>query len=458
MLNISDNKISDHIKLEDFKSYKLLKKSRITNFHLLIAGIFLLVNLIFLFLPWTQNISAKGYVTTRSPEQRPQAIQSVISGRIDRWYVKEGDYVELGDTIVFITEIKSEYFDPNLIERINEQMNAKMQSVASYEQKITALEAQYDALRNSLKLKRSQTLNKIEQAKNKVQMDSMNLLAVETNFKIAENQLERTKKLHEKGLKSLTQLQEKEYKAQSANAKLVVQKNKLLNQRNALSNLQIELSAVERDYANKLAKSMSDRQSAISAKLESVVSASKLRNKLSNYNQRRKYYYITASQSGYITKTIKKGIGQTVKQGTDIATIMPSKYDLAVEIYLKPQDISLINYGDHVQFRFDGWPAIIISGWPESSTGVFSGNIVAIDQFINDNGQYRVIVSPDASRKKWPENLKVGTGAKSFIMLNEVPIWYEIWRQLNGFPADFYAKEKRGKNSIKRKAPIKSVK
>jgi hypothetical protein len=32
----------------------------------------------------------------------------------------------------------------------------------------------------------------------------------------------------------------------------------------------------------------------------------------------------------------------------------------------------------------------------------------------------------------------VGSGASGIALLNDVPIWYELWRQLNGFPPDYY--------------------
>jgi multidrug resistance efflux pump len=458
MLNISENSIKDFINLNDFDSYHLLKKSNVKSLTLwLIIGLMVILT-ICLFLPWTQNVRSKGYVTTRSPEQRPQAIQSVIAGRLENWFVQEGDYVEKGDTIVYISEVKSEYFDPELLSRTSEQIDAKSQSIESYNQKMIALQNQYNAIEQNLDNKREQTFNKIQQAYNKISMDSIDLVAYNTNLEIAKNQLSRTKELYDKGLKTLTELQEKQYKAQSATAAVNVQENKLLNQRNELINLKIELQAIDQEYAEKLAKTLSEQQSALSAKLESVAATSKLRNEFSNYNERQKFYYITAPQSGYITKTIRKGVGEIVKEGTDIATIVPDNYDLAIEIYTKPQDIPLLSINDLVQIRFDGWPAIVISGWPASSTGVFTGRIVAIDKFISENGQYRVLISPYKQKKNWPEKLSIGTGAEAFILLNEVPIWYEVWRQLNGFPRDFYNSEEENKTELKQKAPIKSVK
>lgn len=278
MLNISDNSITNYVDLDRFGAFRLLRKSRFHRFPLFLAGTVVVIFIISLFLPWTQNIRAKGYVTTRSPEQRPQAIQSVISGRLEQWYVREGDFVEAGDTIVYISEVKSEYFDPELLARTAEQVTAKSQSVQSYEEKMMALDNQFKALEEGLVLKQQQTINKIEQAKNKIQMDSIDLVAYKANLEIAGNQLERTRELYDKGLKSLSELQEKQWKVQEVQAKVTVQENKLLNQKNQLLNLKIELSAVEREYADKLAKSRSDRQSAMSGKLEAVAATSKLQN------------------------------------------------------------------------------------------------------------------------------------------------------------------------------------
>ena len=84
---------------------------------------------------------------------------------------------------------------------------------------------------------------------------------------------------------------------------------------------------------------------------------------------------------------------------------------------------------------------------------------MAIDQFISDNGFYRILISPqEGAEKKWPEELRVGTGANAFLLLKDVPIWYEIWRQLNGFPPDYYQEDGKKEFKIKRKAPLKSVK
>jgi len=457
MLNITENRIDLNLDMKKFSSSKFLYENRKTTVPLFFFLGLLLVGIASLFLPWTQTVRAKGKVTTLRPEQRPQAIQSVISGKLENWHVREGDYVEAGDTIIFLSEIKDDYFDPNLIERTQEQVDAKQESISGYGSKIQSLEQQAEALRQARDFKIEQTKNKIEQLRFKLRADSTDLKAMQVNEEIARTQLTRTQELYDKGLKSLTDLETKRLKVQETQAKVVSQRNKLLAQKNELGNLTIELSGIGSEYADKLAKTQSERFSAYTSQLEAAANTSKLRNELSNYNQRQQFYYVTAPQSGLITQAIKKGVGEIIKEGTDIVTIMPEKYDLATKFEVRPIDLPLLQVGQEVQILFDGWPAIAFSGWPNTSTGTFQGEIVAIDRFLQESGSYTILVAPSSnSTKEWPEQLRVGSGAKGFIMLNNVAVWYEAWRQLNGFPPDFYQRSEN--ENTKRKAPIKSVK
>lgn len=145
MLNISEN-TSKLPSLERFTTVKnLVNRPHYKILNKIIGGVSI-IGLIALFLPWTQNISGSGSVTTLKPNQRPLSIQSVISGRLEKWYVQEGDYVKKGDTILFISEIKEEYMDPNLVQNTENQMNAKKQSLLSYGSKVTTLEGQIEAI------------------------------------------------------------------------------------------------------------------------------------------------------------------------------------------------------------------------------------------------------------------------------------------------------------------------
>ncbi len=438
MLNISENSIEKSVRSYPCTVFNVLNKSRVRALPLVVLGSILGVVFISMFLPWTQNINAVGVVTTRSPEQRPQSVHTIISGRIEKWYVREGDHVEKGDTLIRLSEIKSEYFDASLVERTAEQLAAKEQSVVAYQEKVDALQKQYEALKSGLNIKINQAQNKVRQAETALQIDSMNLKVYEQKMLVAQNQYKRIKELYDKGLKSYTELQEKELKYQEAQGSYTNQQNKLVNQQNKYTYELDGLLGVEQEYNDKLAKSLADQHTALSAKMEASVEASKLRSQLANYSERREYYQITAPQSGYLNRTISRGIGEVIKEGDEVANIVPEKYDLAVEIYVKPMDLPLLAVDEKVRLRFDGWPAVVFSGWPEASTGVFDGRIDAIDRFIDQKGEYRLLVVPDDNMRPWPDKLSNGTGVYAFVLLNTVPVWYEIWRHLNGFPPNFY--------------------
>jgi len=438
MLKISKNTNPNQFGSNGLKSEQFVDSHKVFRLKKYIKIVLVCSFTILLFLPWRQNISAIGKVTTRLPEHRPQSIQSVISGRLEKWFVREGDRVKKGDTIAFISEVKSEYFDPNIILRTTQELEAAQKSIAFYDNKIKALSNQYQSTRSMMILKTQQTKNKVSQAMNKVSIDSANLIAIDTDYQISKNQLERTKSLYDSGLKTLTELQKKQMSVQKVIAKQSEQKNKLINTRNELINIEIDLANIQNEYNQKLFKIESDKQTANTSKMASIAKVAKIQNKLSNYQERQKFYYIRSPQNGQIVQTLKQGLGEILKEGTQIATIMPSNSELAVEILVKPEDVPLIKKGDRVRMRFDGWPAIVISGWPEMATGIFSGHIVAIDQFINQKGYYRVLISPTIDEKPWPYDLRVGTGVNAFLLLQNVSVWYEIWRKVNGFPPDHY--------------------
>lgn len=460
MLNISENTIDSRLNPKDYHSFHGLHARYVRRSFSQWMLFLLLVLVAILFLPWTQNVSLEGELTSLSPSTRPQTIHTTIPGRIEKWYVVEGDSVKKGDTIVYITEIKDSYFDPNLLARTREQLDAKQGSIGTYTQKADALARQADALRQALKLKTEQLRNKVQQSKFKIAADSTEYEAARRNLEIAKAQYDRYKILFDQNLKSRTQLEEKELKVQETQAKMISAQNKFLNSQNELMNARIELDNVVNEYNEKITKTESDRFSAISSQFEAQSEVAKLSNTLANYNVRSSYHYITAPQDGYIVRALRAGIGETVKEGEEIVSILPKGYTPAVEMFISPMDLPLIRKGQVARLQFDGWPAIVFSGWPQASYGTFSGRVFAIDRVAGTSGKYRVLISPDSNdAKHWPSMLQPGSGVKGFAMLKDVPIWYELWRQINGFPADFYQEggdgtggKKKGKEEKKKEA------
>jgi multidrug resistance efflux pump len=438
MLNITNNRINPFVKVDEFQSTTVFRQQKHYQIIRKIIWAFVLMFVLFLFLPWTQNIKGTGFVTTLKPNQRPQTIHTAIPGRIEKWFVQEGDFVKKGDTILFISEIKEDYLDPNLVENTGKQVQAKEKAVQSYSDKVKALENQMGAIQSEKNLKVRQAQNKLKQSYLKVQSDSIDFEASKTQLKIAKTQYNRSVNLNKEGLKPLTDVEEKRLKLQETEAKIITKENDYITSKNEVLNATMELNRIRAEYAEKDAKASSDKQTALSVQFDTEAQVNKLKNQYSNYQIRNGMYYITAPQDGYINRALQSGIGETLKEGTPVVSIMPYQYDIAVETYIDPMDFPLINKGEKVRVWFDGWPTIVFSGWPDVSFGTFGGVIVAKENFISENGKYRVLIAPDPKDKKWPKQLSIGAGTQSLALLNDVPIWFEIWRTLNGFPPNFY--------------------
>lgn len=439
MLNLSPTN-KNQLPREDFWALKSVIKEKSSKKIIRVFYVFFVLALIFMFIPWTQNVRSNGKLITLRPEQRPQTINTIIAGRIEKWYVKDGDIVKKGDTLLFISEVKDGYFDPKLVERTKDQIRVKEQSVKTYGNKVVSLDNRIDALIEAGKLKLQQAQIKLKQTKLKLISDSIDYQVARNNFEIAKDQFERFEKLTKEGLKSQTDLEVRKVSMQRAQGSMISAQQKLLQSRNDIIDAKVELSSIEAKYRDEISKAESDKFSAMTSMFETEVDVTKLQTQSANYSIRNGMYVITAPQDGVVTKVIQSGIGETVKQGEEVLTIMPKVYDLAVEMYIRPMDLPLIEKGQKVRIQFDGWPAIVFSGWPNTSHGTYGGEVFAVDNFAQEDGTFRVLIQPDKKDNKWPSELRVGGGTNSMILLKDVPVWYELWRIINGFPPDFYKK------------------
>ncbi|MDX1955126.1 MAG: HlyD family efflux transporter periplasmic adaptor subunit [Chitinophagaceae bacterium] len=421
----------DHIYLHN-------RQSRVRIWFLVCMGIFVL----FLFLPWTQNIRAKGQVTTLYQNQRPQQVNTIIGGRVIKWYIKEGDYVKAGDTLVQLTEVKADYLDPQLLDRTKEQLTGKEMSVEYYKDKVAATQQQIGAINNGLTLKLDQLSNKLLQLELKVQADSAEAAAANNDLQISTVQFNRQKKMYDSGLVSLTQLETRNQLYQNALAKKISAENKLANTKQEITITRIEMNALQQENAEKVAKAQGEQFQSLTQIAGGQAEIAKLQNLYASYSIRNGMYYILAPQSGQIVKAQKAGIGEFVKDGDMIAEIVPDQISFAVEMFVQPLDLPLLAPGQKVRFLFDGFPAIVFSGWPSASSGTFGGEIVAVESNVSANGRFRVLVKEDPADKPWPKELKIGAGAQGIALLKDVPVWYELWRNINGFPPDYYKMKK----------------
>jgi len=430
-------------KMEKFKSFnEIYLRDKGPQIKPWLIGLGLIM-LGILFLPWTQNIKSKGNITSLFQEQKPQKIYSPNAGKMNRWWVKEGDFVNQGDTLVKISEIKAEYLDPKLISRTQEQVNAKRGTVGYYEQKVKSTEDQIVNLRTSKKLKQDQLANKITQLQQKLTGERSELDAASNEYNLVKDQFERNQKMFKEGLISQTTFQQRNAAMQNSLAKKTISENKVNQSLQEIQNTKIELRGVDQEYSEKMNKAESDKFQSLGMIETGKGEIAKLENQVTNYTIRDGMYYILAPQSGQIINAKKAGIGEILKDGEELLTIVPSNTNYAVEMYVRPVDLPLVMPGQDVRFIFDGFPAILFAGgWPEQSFGTFAGKVKAVENNINEQGMFRVIVVENPKEKKWPKQIKMGAGAKGIALLNDVPLWYELWRNINGFPADFYTVKK----------------
>ena len=425
--------------MEKFKSFNqiyLRDKGPATKPWLIGLGLILLG---VLFLPWTQNIRSKGQITSLYQEQKPQKIYSPIAGKISRWWVKEGDFVEQGDTLAKISEIKAEYLDPKLISRTQEQLDAKKGTVSYYEQKVKSTEDQIANLRSSKALKQDQLNNKITALQQKLTGEKAEFEAASNEYNLVKDQFERNQKMYKEGLISQTQFQQRNASMQNSLAKKTTAENKVNQTLQEIQNTRIELRGVDQEYSEKMNKAEGEKFQSLGMIETGKGDVAKLENQVASYTIRDGMYYILAPQSGQVINAKKAGIGEILKDGEELLTIVPQNTHYAVEMYVRPVDLPLVSPGQDVRFIFDGFPAIIFAGgWPDQSFGTFPGKIRAIENNIDEKGMFRVIVVENPKDKKWPKQIKMGAGAQGITLLNDVPLWYELWRNINGFPADFY--------------------
>ncbi len=412
--------LSDHEHLESAKLLVTPKSHRIF-FRIVIAT--LVVAVLSMLLPWQQFVEGKGEVTAFAPSDRPQLVPTTIGGRIVEWYVQEGQVVKAGDPILRITEVKDDYLDPRTIDRYNEQLTGKSSAVSSKREKVRQLGLQIALMQQNLILSEQKARTKVAQYEAEVRasvIDSATALV----------QLQRQQTLIDQELTRLTDLENARVRYQNTIAKLQ-------EKRQTLEAAQIELNSVAIDYGEKIAKARSDQAATMAEVGEGSADVAKLRQNVQNLEIRNGFYVIRAPQNGTIVRAARAGIGEQLKEGETVVTIMPADAQQAVALLVKPMDVPLLSVGRKVRLQFDGWPALQFAGWPSVSVGTFGGTVAVIDRVPGTSGDFRVLVTPDTTGEgddAWPRQLRLGSGVLGWAMLDEVRVGFEIWRRINGFP------------------------
>ena len=388
---------------------------------------------------WRQTVVGQGEVSIYDPFDRPQNIDAQIKGRLVDLMVKEGDMVEKGQVITHLEDRDSKFLDPLQSDRLSAQISALEQKKFAAIERIGALEQQQGAIEQARLAKRASAEAKIQQCKQKAVVTEQLLVVGKQDVETAKLQEERIIKLQEAGLKSRRDLELTLQKRVQAETKLQKMQGDVLLAQREIDLASLEIAKIDAEASEKNQKSAESIAKARESIAEIDEKIQKLSNEMGALQVRRSLRTIVAPRDGRIVNLKKLGPGQLVKEGQTIATIVPEDHRRGVELYLTGIDAPLVQKGVKVRLMFEGFPAVPFAGWDWASVGTFGGTVASVDPTPTegDKSGFRVWVLPDENDEPWPEEtfLRIGSKARGWLMLRKVPLYYELWRQLNAFPA-----------------------
>jgi multidrug efflux pump subunit AcrA (membrane-fusion protein) len=440
--------MSSQSELHSLESLHKIQSTKLTGTPKIMGQLSIyLVLLVFLsacllvFAPWQQSVSGVGEVSTRNPMHRPQTVMAPIDARIKQWLVPEGQWVKVGQPLLELEEIKPYYLDEEQLDKMLAMRDAQDAQITATQETIAALEAQQSAVSNSRAYVVPEAQAKQQESQFKIRSAQQKVLANQKEFQTADYYEKRIRKLYNEGLKSKRDLEVAENRLVKAQSDLTASQADLKGAEQSFqgatysvgkSNLDVD--AKQSETVSKLAKA---RQDYAKAQAELV----KLDNEIVNLQERQSQRIIKSPVEGRLVRTSVYGAGQTIKESDELCVVVPDAGDRMVILYLTDVDAPLVSVGRQVRLQFAGYPAVQFSGWPKVAMGTYAGRVVVIDAVDDGQNRFRVLIEPDEKairerkEEEWPEDqhLRYGTQAIGWVMLDQVPLGYELWRRFNGF-------------------------
>ena len=394
------------------------------------------------FVPWQQTVQGRGTLIAYSPVERSQVLTARIPGQVRKWHVVEGSVVKKGDPVVDLEDNDPE-LGPRLLaqlEFLRGRLAAGKQEVAELHAAATATEAARESAVNAAKANLESTRKAVEVAEHVLANAQFSKNFEQTRFDMID-------KLHSGGTLGAI-----ESKLSREEAKLRIDRASIDRERAAA-----ELERAKAAYATQHAQVLQTDAAGLSS---IAVARSNLRKgeqglfsterevqDIENRVERFKARHVVAPCDGVVFRVHANvgGGGQYLKEGDELCTIIPDTKDRVVELTLDGRDAPLVLAYAHrkgnlpqVRLQFEGWPAILFSGFPDVSIGTFGGKVRQVDQASSPTGGFRILIEPEhhVPGDEWPDSkfLRQGNQVVGWVFLNRVPLGYEIWRRLNGFP------------------------
>jgi multidrug efflux pump subunit AcrA (membrane-fusion protein) len=405
----------------------------------LAVTLLLLFAFVIAFVPWTQTITATGLLSAYSPYERPQDIESQITGRLKKWHVYEGVRVKQGELILEMDDVDPNFMAPELLTLLEKQKAALEQNRTAALERADQLTERIKAMQSIVKAAGPSAEARVRESDNKVRAAEQRIVSARIAADTAELNVNRTQELAARGLASQRELELAIQGAIASNAERQGAEAMLKEAQQAMKALSFGRDQINADVLQRLLDAEASRAGALADAAHAAEQVANVELRLSNATQRRVASRILAPIDGTVVRMAQTGIGETVRPGDKLVRVSPASVDKAIEMKADGIDAPLLNVGRKVKLLFYGIPAIPLPAWPDTMYGTFTGIIKVVDQVDDGKGNYRFWVIPDPEDKPWPEqtHIRQGTKVMGWVILNRVPLWYELWRRFNLFPPDY---------------------
>lgn len=399
----------------------------------------LLFLLIIAFVPWTQTITVTGQLSAYSPYERPQDVEAQITGRIRKWHIFEGVRVKQGDLILELDDYDPNFMSPDLLVLLDQRKKALEETRKAALGRAEQLDKRIGEMQNLVKAAVPSAQARVVEAENKVREAYQKVEAAKIAVATAELNVDRHKQLAEQGLVSQRELEVTIQAAIATKADLTGAQANLKGAEQGMKALSFGRDQVNAEVLQRLLDAEAARDASIAEAAKAADQLADVSLRMSNAVQRRTASRILSPIDGTVVKMAETGAGETVKPGDKLVRISPASMDKAIEMTADGLDAPLLNVGRKVRILFYGIPAIPLPAWPEIMAGTYGGVVKVIDQVDDGKGNFRFWVVPDPEDRAWPpqEHVRQGTKAMGWVILNRVPLWYELWRRFNLFPPDY---------------------
>ena len=409
-----------------------------------ILTILLLFLIILEFVPWTQTIQATGKVSAYTPYDRPQNIESRITGRVKAWHIYEGVKVKKGDLVGELEDYDPTYMAPEILPLFEQRKEALEKTRQAALARADQLNRRIGEMRKLVQAAVPSAEARVVEADNKVREAQQKVEAAKIDVHTAQLNVDRHRQLVKEGLVSQRELELTIQTEIGTKAGLQAAQASLQAAEQARSSLSFGRDQVSADVNQRLMDAIASRDSTVAEAAKATESLADIAYRQQGVQQRIEAAKLYAPMDGTVVKMSKVGLNETVKQGDNLVTISPLAADPAIEMKAEGLDSPLLKPGRKVRILFFGVPAIPLPAWPGLMAGTRGGIIKVVDQIDDGKGNYRFWVVPDPDDPQpWPEQAQVRQGTKvlGWVIMNRVPLWYELWRRFNFFPPDYMERE-----------------